>query len=107
MVKQVFFRRVPVEPGDRAQPAGDRCPRLAFGFQVTGEALDISAAGLEQADVGLVAPGGVLPQVQRAGLAGQARVASQEPGQRQPLVTGEHRPGDGDDTMPVTRMTTR
>jgi hypothetical protein len=71
-VKQVFFYRVPVEPGDRAQPAGDRRPGPAFGFQVTGEALDASATGLEQADVALVAPGGVLPQVQRVGLAGQA-----------------------------------
>jgi predicted metal-binding membrane protein len=34
------------------------------GFQITGEAFDVSAAGLEQADVALVAPGGVLPQVQ-------------------------------------------
>jgi hypothetical protein len=52
-VKQVFFYRVPAEPGDRTQPAGDRPPGPAFGFQVTGEALDISAAALEQADVAL------------------------------------------------------
>src|SRR6266852_3787643 len=50
MVKQVFFHRVPVEPGDRAQPAGDPRPGPAFGFQITGEVLDVSAAGLEQAD---------------------------------------------------------
>jgi hypothetical protein len=79
-VKQVFFYRVPAEPGDRAQPAGDRRPGLAFGFQVTGEALDLSTTALEQADVALAAPGGVLPQDQRAGLADQARVAGQEPG---------------------------
>jgi hypothetical protein len=85
-VKQVFFYRVPVEPGDRAQPAGDRRPGPAFGFQVTGEALDVSAAALEQADVALVAPGGVLPQDQRAGLAGQAPVAGQEPGERAVLA---------------------
>jgi hypothetical protein len=79
-VKQVFIYRVPVEPGDRALPAGDRRPGPAFGFQVTGEALDVSTAALEQADVALAAPGGVLPQDQRAGLADQARVVGQEPG---------------------------
>ena len=79
-VKQVFFYRVPVEPGDHAQAAGDRRPCPPFGFQVTGEALDVSTAALEQADVALAVPGGVLPQDQRAGLADQARVAGQEPG---------------------------
>ena len=79
-VKQVFFYRIPAESGDPAQPAGDRRPGLAFGFQVTGEALDVSTTALEQADVALAAPGGVLPQDQRAGVADQARVAGQEPG---------------------------
>ncbi len=39
----------------------------------------------------LLAPAGVLAQVQRVGLAGQAAVSGQEPGERQPLRIREHR----------------
>jgi hypothetical protein len=35
------------------------------------------------------APGGELAQVQRVGLAGQAAVPGQEPGEREPLAAGE------------------
>jgi hypothetical protein len=52
----------------------------AAGFQVAGEALDVGAAGAEQGQVAGLAPGGVLAQVQLAGLAGQAAVPGQEPG---------------------------
>ena len=55
---------------------GDR-RHLAAGLQVAGEAFDVGAAGLEQAQVVLVAPTGVLAQVQLAGFAGQAAVAGQ------------------------------
>ena len=63
MLKQVFLDGVAVEPGDRAQAAGKYGPGPAAGFQVAGEAFDVSAAGLEQAQVLLLAPGCVLPQV--------------------------------------------
>jgi hypothetical protein len=46
MLKQLFLHRVLAEPGDRAQPPGDRRPRAAAAFQVTGEAFDISPARL-------------------------------------------------------------
>jgi hypothetical protein len=78
MVQQVLLHRVPVEPGDGAQPAGDGGPCAAPGLQVAGEALDVRAAGLEEAQVVLVAPAGVLAQVQLVGFAGQAAVAGQE-----------------------------
>jgi hypothetical protein len=51
VIEQVFFDGVPVEPGDGAQPAGDSGPGPAVGFQVTGEELDVGAAGLEQAEL--------------------------------------------------------
>jgi len=47
-------------------------------FQMAGEALDVGTAGIEQADVTLLAPACVLPQVESAGLAGQAGIAGQE-----------------------------
>ena len=46
VIEQVFLDRVPVEPGDGAQPPGHRGPGPAAGFQVAGEALDVGAAGL-------------------------------------------------------------
>ena len=50
---------------------------------------------LEQAQVALLAPARILAQVQRVGLTGQAGITGQEPGQRQPLVAGKYRLGDG------------
>ena len=61
MVQQVLLHRIPVKPGDGAQPTGDGGP--GGGLQVAGEALDVRAARLEQAEVVLVAPAGVLAQV--------------------------------------------
>ena len=81
MLEQLLFDGVPVEPGDGAQPPGDGGPGAAAGFQVAGEALDVGPAGLEQGQVVLLAPAGVLAQVQRVGLAGQAGVAGQETSQ--------------------------
>ena len=82
VIEEFFLDGVPVEPGDGAQPAGDGGPGAAPGLQVAGEALDVRAAGLEEAQVVLVAPVGVLAQVQLVGFAGQAAVAGQEAGQR-------------------------
>jgi hypothetical protein len=80
MIEQVLLDRVPVEPGDRGQPPGDGGPGPAVGFQVAGEAFDVSPACLEEPQLMRLASGGVLAQVQVVGLAGQAAVASQEPG---------------------------
>src|SRR5215472_11015997 len=79
VLAQVFLHRIPVEPGDGAQPPGDGGPGPAAGLQVTGETLDVGATGLEQAQAVLVAPTRVLAQVQLVGLAGQAAVAGQNP----------------------------
>jgi hypothetical protein len=99
VLQQLLLDGVPIEPGDRAQPAGDRGPGPAAGFQVPGEALDVRAAGLEQGQAMLAAPAGELAQVQLIRLAGQAGVAGQEPGQGEPLGGREHRQhgdeGDG------------
>jgi hypothetical protein len=65
MVEQLLFDGVPVEPGDGAQPPGDGGPAAAAGFQIAGEALDVGTARLEWADLMLLAPAGVLAQVQR------------------------------------------
>jgi hypothetical protein len=51
VIKQFFLDGVLVEPGDGAQPPGDGGPGAAAGLQVAGEALDVGAARLEQADV--------------------------------------------------------
>jgi hypothetical protein len=80
VLQQLLLDSVLIEPGDRAQPAGDcgACP--AAGFQVPGEALDVRSSGLEQVQVMLYAPAGELAQVQLIRLAGQAGVAGQKPG---------------------------
>jgi hypothetical protein len=75
VIEQVFLDGVPVEPGDCAQPPGNGCPCAAAGLQVAGEAFDVGVAGLEEAQVVLVAPAGVLAQVQFVRLAGRAAVA--------------------------------
>jgi hypothetical protein len=74
VVEELFLDGVLVEPGDGAQSAGDGGAGAAVGFQVAGEALDVGAAGGEQAYLVLLAPGRVLAQVQLVGLAGQAPV---------------------------------
>jgi hypothetical protein len=82
MIQQLFLDGVLVAPGHGAQPPRDGGAGTAAGFKVGGEALDVRAAGLEQAQVMLLAPAGELAQVQLIGLAGQAAVPGQEPGER-------------------------
>src|SRR6266487_5514277 len=91
MLKQVFLHGVAVKTGDRAQAAGDGGPGAAAGFQVPGEALYVGAAGLEQWQVVLLAPAGVLAQVQGVRFAGQAGVTGQESSQGKLFRFGEHR----------------
>jgi hypothetical protein len=59
------------------------------GLQVAGEGLDIAAADGKQGEGAGPAPGGELAQVECVGLAGQAAVPGQEPGEREPLGVGE------------------
>jgi hypothetical protein len=80
VAEEFFLDGVAVETGDGAEPAGHGGAAAVAGFQVTGEVLDVSAAGLEQAQVMLLAPAGLLAQVQLVGLAGQAAVSREEPG---------------------------
>src|SRR4249920_2449274 len=49
MAEEFFLDGVAVEPRDGAEPACDSGPGSAAGFEVAGEALDVRAAGLEQA----------------------------------------------------------
>ena len=52
VVEEFFLDGVAVEPGHRAQAAGDRGPGPAAGFEVAGEGLDVRAAGAEQVRAG-------------------------------------------------------
>jgi hypothetical protein len=63
--------------------------RPASCFQVAGEAFDVGAADGEQGQGAGAAPAGELAQVQRVGLAGQAAVPGQEPGEGKTLGIGE------------------
>jgi hypothetical protein len=88
MTEELLFDGVLVEPGDRAQPPGDRGAGTAFGFQLAGVGLDVGAADREQGQGPGAAPAGELAQVQCVGLTGQTAVAGQVPGEREPLGIG-------------------
>jgi len=91
MVKQLLLHRIRVEPGDGTQVAGHSGSGAAAGLQIAGEALDIGAPCLEQTQVMLLTPVGVLAQVQRVRLMRQAGVSGQEPSQGKPFRLREHR----------------
>jgi len=74
VLEEFFLDGVAVEPGDGAQPAGDRGAGPSPGLQVAGEAFDVGAADGEQGQGADPAPGGELAQVQGVGVAGQAAV---------------------------------
>ena len=86
-----------VEPRDGAQPPGHGRPAPALSFQLAGEGLDVGAADGEQRQGAGAAPAAELAQVERVGLAGQAAVPGQVPGEREPLGVGEGRL-DGDES---------
>ena len=81
VVDQALFFGVAVEAGHGAQPSGDGGGRSSSSFEVAPEGLDVAAADLEKAQVALVAEGDELAQVQGVGVAGEAPVAAEEPGQ--------------------------
>ena len=89
MLKEFFFDRVPVEPGDGAQPPGDSSAGPAPGLQFPGEGLDVGSADGEQGQGAGAAPGGELAQVQRVRFACQPAVPGQEPGEGEPFGIGE------------------
>jgi len=60
VVEKLLLNRVPVEPGDRAQPPGDGGPGAAAGLQVAGEAFDVGTASLEEARI-TTPPLGLMP----------------------------------------------
>ena len=55
MIEEFFLDGVAVEPCDGAQAAGNGGPGAAAGFEIAGEELDVRAAGLEQAELVLLA----------------------------------------------------
>lgn len=69
---------VAVEPDHRAQAAADGGAGLAAIFEVTGEALDVDAADVEQPLVVLPAPGGERAQIERVRVTGESSVAEQD-----------------------------
>jgi hypothetical protein len=52
MVQEFFLDRVPVEPADRAQPAGDGRAGPAALFQVAGEQFDVGGGPRAAAGTG-------------------------------------------------------
>src|SRR6266516_2750791 len=95
IIQQVFLDGVWVEPGDGAQPACDRGPGAGRGSTGRARNTSTSARCLEEAQVLMSAPAGVLAQVQFIRLPGQAAIADQESGERQRLGVGEYRRGLG------------
>jgi hypothetical protein len=81
MGDQAFFFGVAVEAGDGAQPPGDGRRRPALGFKLAAEGLDVAAAYLEQLKVAAVAVGDELAEIERVGVAGEAAVSAEEPGE--------------------------
>ena len=75
MIQEFLFDRVLAEPSDSAQPPDDSRAGPAPGFQLPGEALDVSAADSEQGQGAGTAPGGELAQVQGIRLPGEAAVS--------------------------------
>jgi hypothetical protein len=80
VVQEFFLDGVLAEPGDGAQPPGDRCAGPALGFQFAGEGLDVGAADREQGYGPGPAPAGELSQVKRVCLPGQTAVPGQAAG---------------------------
>ena len=91
MVQELFFDSVFAEAGDGGQPAGDGGAGTSSGFQLPGEAFDVGAVDGEQGQGTGAAPAGELAQVQCIGVAGQATVPGQEPGEGEPFGVGEGR----------------
>ena len=53
------------------------------------EGFDVDTFHFEQSEVVVGAVGGVLPEIERVCLVGEAGVAGQEPGEREPFRFGE------------------
>jgi hypothetical protein len=96
--EDLLFHGVLVEPGDGAQPPCHGGAGAAAGLQFAGEGLDVGAADGEQGQGPGAAPAGELAKVESVGLAGQAAVPGQEPGEREPLSIGEGRLDGGEGT---------
>src|SRR5450756_1647470 len=101
-IQEFFLNGVLVEARDGAQAPGHGGACAAPGFKSTGEGLDVGAAGGEQGQGAGTAPGRELPQVQGAGVAGEAAVPGQEPGKREALGVSERRL-DGDERSRESR----
>jgi len=89
VIQEFLLDRVLVEPGDSGQPAGDRGAGPSPGLQVAGEAFDVGAADGEQGQGAVASPGRELAQVKCVGVAGQAAVSGQVPGQGEPFGVSE------------------
>jgi len=95
-VEEAVLFGVAVEPGHRGQASGDGGPGPAELFEVAGEALDVSSADIEQAQLAALAPGDELAQIEGVGVTGQPAVAGQEAGEGELLGLAEHAVGDDD-----------
>ncbi len=78
-IEEFLLDRVPVEPGDSAQPPRDGGPGTAASFQIAAEELDVCAASLKQPQLMLLTPAGELPQVELIRLTRKAAVGGEEP----------------------------
>ena len=82
-----------VEPGDGGQPPGDRGAGPALRSPGPGRSLRCPRGGRRTGQGQGPGAAGELAQVQRVGLAGQAAVAGQEPGEGDSLSVREGRAG--------------
>jgi len=79
---EAFLLGVAVEAGHGAQPPGDRRCRPTVRLESPAEGLDVAAVHLEQLEVPSAAERHELAQVEGVGVAGEAPVVAEEPGQR-------------------------
>ena len=80
VLDEAFLFGVAVEAGDGAEPPGDRGAGFPGRFEVAGERFDVRPFRVEQGQVVLGAVAGVLAEIERVGLIGEAR--SSRPGTR-------------------------
>ncbi len=80
VIEEFFLDGVAVEPGHRAQAPGNGGPGPPAGVQVAGEELDISAPGLEEAQLVLLGTSWRTAAGPARTPAGSGRCTRQEPG---------------------------
>jgi hypothetical protein len=93
-VDEAFLFGVPVEGHDRRQATRDGGAGSARLLEPSGVQLDVGSGDAEQFEMLLSTPAAPLTQIQAVRLAGAARIAGQEPGDRDPDWIDQNVAGD-------------